>query len=95
MRSGARSKRETGEDLLTITGGLIISSPARTAKLHVEDFFANTLAAAQRYGIAHELLDTAANCSGAFRNFRCAMARSAISNPAPVFCAPSAASPRN
>ena len=50
---------ETGKDLLTITGGLIISGPARTAKLHVDDFFANTLAAAKRYGIAHELLDTA------------------------------------
>lgn len=49
----------TGEDLLTVTGGLIISGPARTAKLHVDDFFANTLAAAKRYGIAHEMLDTA------------------------------------
>jgi sarcosine oxidase len=48
----------TGEDLLTVTGGLIISGPARTAKLHVDDFFANTLAAAKRYGIAHEVLDT-------------------------------------
>ncbi len=50
---------ETGASLLTITGGLILSSPARTARLHVDDFFANTVAAARRYGIAHELLDTA------------------------------------
>lgn len=50
---------ETGANLLTITGGLIISSPARTARLHVDDFFANTVAAAQRFGIAHELFDTA------------------------------------
>lgn len=50
---------ETGATLLTITGGLILSSPARTAKLHVDDFFANTIAAARHYGIAHELLDTA------------------------------------
>lgn len=50
---------ETGARLVTITGGLILSSPARTARLHVEDFFANTLAAAGRYGIAHELLGTA------------------------------------
>ena len=45
--------------MLTVTGGLIISGPDRTAKLHVDDFFANTVAAAKRYGIAHELLDTA------------------------------------
>lgn len=48
---------ETGTSLLTITGGLILSSRARTAKTHVEHFFANTLAAARRYGISHELLD--------------------------------------
>jgi sarcosine oxidase len=48
----------TGEDLLTVTGGLIISSPSRTAKLHVDDFFANTLAAAKLYRIAHEVLET-------------------------------------
>jgi sarcosine oxidase len=47
---------QAGDELLTITGGLIISSPARTAKLHVEDFFANTLQAAKRYGIDHEVL---------------------------------------
>lgn len=49
---------ESGASLLTVTGGLILSSPARTARLHVDDFFANTLAAARRYSIAHELLDT-------------------------------------
>jgi sarcosine oxidase len=49
----------TGEDLLTVTGGLIISGAARTAKLHVDDFFANTLAAAKRFGIKHEMLDPA------------------------------------
>jgi sarcosine oxidase len=46
----------TGTALLNITGALIISSPTRTSRLHVEDFFANTLAAAQRYGIPHEVL---------------------------------------
>ncbi len=49
----------TGATLLTTNGALIISSPARTAKLHVEDFFANTLAAARRYAIPHEILSTA------------------------------------
>jgi sarcosine oxidase len=43
--------------LLTSNGCLIISSRAKTSVTHVEDFFATTLAAAQRYGIAHELLN--------------------------------------
>jgi len=50
-------ERETASNLLTITGGLIISSPAKTSVLHVQDFFATTVAAAERYGIAHEILD--------------------------------------
>jgi sarcosine oxidase len=50
---------ETGEDLLTTSGGLIISSRATTAHTHVEHFFDNTLAAARRFGIVHELLDAA------------------------------------
>src|SRR5436853_5356452 len=45
---------QTGADLLTQTGGLVISSTNRTAKLHVDDFFANTVMAAKRYGITHE-----------------------------------------
>jgi sarcosine oxidase len=52
-------ERETGTDLLTATGALIISSHARTAVLHDDNFFDNTLAAAQAHGIAHELLDAA------------------------------------
>ena len=50
---------ESGDDLLTTNGGLIISSAEATSHTHVEHFFANTLAAARRYGIAHELLDAA------------------------------------
>lgn len=50
---------ESGASLLTITGGLVLSSPSRTARLHVDDFFANTLAAARRFCIAHEILDAA------------------------------------
>jgi sarcosine oxidase len=49
-------ERETGADLLTVTGGLVISSSAKTAMLHVADFFTNTVAAAEKYGIAHQLL---------------------------------------
>jgi sarcosine oxidase len=52
-------ERQTGADLLTATGALIISSQARTAILHDDEFFANTLAAAKTHGIAHELLDAA------------------------------------
>lgn len=48
---------ETGARLLTPCGGLVISSPASTASVHVEDFFDNTIAAARLHGIAHELLD--------------------------------------
>jgi sarcosine oxidase len=52
-------ERETGEDLLTTNGGLIISSPDATASMHVEGFFANTVGAAERFGIVHERLDAA------------------------------------
>ena len=52
-------ERETGADLLTQTGGLILSSGNRTATLHVDDFFANTVAAAEKHGIAHRMLDAA------------------------------------
>jgi sarcosine oxidase len=53
-------ENQTGHELLTTNGGLIISSDARTSKTHVESFFANTLAAASRFNIAHEILDAAA-----------------------------------
>ena len=48
---------ETGATLLTSTGGLVISSPRRTSFTHVEGFFENTVAAAAKFGIAHEMLD--------------------------------------
>ena len=47
----------TGERLLVETGGLWISSDRRRATTHVENFFENTLAAARRHGITHEVLD--------------------------------------
>jgi len=53
-------ERETGSALLAQVGGLFISSPSRTAMLHVPGFFANTVAAAREHGIAHEILDAPA-----------------------------------
>ncbi|HSS71239.1 MAG TPA: N-methyl-L-tryptophan oxidase, partial [Casimicrobiaceae bacterium] len=50
-------ERESGQRLLTTNGGLVISSSAKVAHCHVAGFFANTLAAAEKYGIAHEVLD--------------------------------------
>jgi sarcosine oxidase len=47
----------TGEEILTVTGGLVISGPRRQATTHVPNFFENTLDAARRFGIAHEMLD--------------------------------------
>jgi len=51
-------ERQTGDDLLTQCGGLVISSDAKTSFTHVPAFFDNTVAAARAHGIAHELLDT-------------------------------------
>jgi sarcosine oxidase len=53
-------ERETSRDLLTTTGGLIISSRSTTSRMHVQDFFGTTVAAAERYGVAHEILDARA-----------------------------------
>ena len=53
-------ERETGADLFTACGLLVLSSGGPTAYTHVPAFFANTRAAAARYGIAHEMLDAAA-----------------------------------
>jgi sarcosine oxidase len=52
-------ERETGEKLRVVTGELIISGPARGATTHGANFFENTLAAARRFGIEHEVLDAA------------------------------------
>ncbi|HET7731896.1 MAG TPA: N-methyl-L-tryptophan oxidase, partial [Usitatibacter sp.] len=61
----------TGTDLLTVTGGLWISSPQRRAETHVNDFFARTVAAARRFHIPHEVLDAAAIRNG-FPQFKVA-----------------------
>jgi sarcosine oxidase len=52
-------ERETGAELLSEVGGLIISSDRNAATTHVKCFFQKTIAAAKRFGIAHELLDAA------------------------------------
>ena len=60
MRSHAlwrELERETATNLLTQNGGLFISSPTRSAVLHVPGFFANTVVAAREFGIEHEVLD--------------------------------------
>ena len=49
----------SGRELLTLNGGLWISSGARQVDSHVPDFFAKTVSAARRFAIAHELLDAA------------------------------------
>src|SRR5438046_7679654 len=48
-------ERQAGEELFVATGLLIISSPARKATTHVAHFFRNTVEAARRFGIAHEM----------------------------------------
>jgi sarcosine oxidase len=53
-------ERDTGRSLLTVTGGLVISSKGTRATSHVANFFENTIAAARRYDIRHELLDASA-----------------------------------
>jgi sarcosine oxidase len=50
-------EQASGTKLLTSTGGLIISSSARASHTHKEGFFDNTLAAARKFGIEHEMLD--------------------------------------
>lgn len=50
-------ERDTGATLLTVTGGLIISSEGVSSGTHVPGFFANTVEAAHAYNIGHDLLD--------------------------------------
>ncbi len=52
---------ETGETLMTTTGGLVIASAASALRPYhgQAGFFAQTVGAAERFGIVHELLDAA------------------------------------
>src|SRR5688500_9600017 len=49
-------ERETGKKVLTVTGGLIMTS-VEGAMRHGSYFFNQTVASAEKYGIAHRLLD--------------------------------------
>lgn len=46
----------TGKSLLTVTGGIIISSDGRVGANHVPGFFDSTVKVAKQYGIKHEML---------------------------------------
>jgi sarcosine oxidase len=50
----------TGEELLTVTGGVVISVPGGRGQHGAGDFLATTIAAAQAHGITHEELDSTA-----------------------------------
>ena len=49
----------TGEDLLRITGGVVVSEPDSHGQHGAHDFLATTIEAARAHGIAHEVLDAA------------------------------------
>jgi len=52
-------ERETGKELLTITGGLILQRRDSESKLHGQhDFLGRTIACAQKFNIRHEVLET-------------------------------------
>ena len=80
---------ETGASLLTVTGGLWISSGARRAETHVKDFFANTLGAARRFGIPHEVLGANEIRKG-FPQFRVAPNETGYYEPGAGFVRPEA-----
>ncbi len=53
-------ERQTGRDLLTVTGGLMMASQSSHAPQHgKEDFLQTTISAAERYAIPHEVLESA------------------------------------
>lgn len=55
---------ETGASLLHACGGLVLSRRGAASRMHdQEDFFGNTVRAAARFGIAHELLDARDICA--------------------------------
>jgi sarcosine oxidase len=80
-------EQATGSDLLTVTGGVIISSSNAGAELHVPGFLATTIGAARRYGIAHEVLD-AAEIRRRYPPFRVADEETAYFEPGAGFVRP-------
>jgi sarcosine oxidase len=54
-------EKRTSTNLLQVTGGLIISNTSSAGAInHIDDFFGNTVAAAEKHGIEHEILDATA-----------------------------------
>ncbi len=79
---------ETGQDLLTQCGGLIIEAPGGgAAGHHRHEFLASTTACAKRYGIRHELL-SAADVAGRFPQFALEGDESAYYEPGAGFVRP-------
>jgi sarcosine oxidase len=79
---------ETGEDLLTQCGGLIVEAAGGgAAGHHRHEFLASTIACANRYGIKHELL-SAADVAGHFPQFGLDGTESAYYEPTAGFVRP-------
>jgi sarcosine oxidase len=79
---------ETGQDLLTQCGGLIVEAAGGgAAGHHRHEFLASTIACANRYGIKHELL-SAADVAGRFPQFALDGDESAYFEPTAGFVRP-------
>jgi sarcosine oxidase len=79
---------ETGQDLLTQCGGLIVEAAGGgAAGHHRHEFLASTIACARRYGIKHELL-TAADVARRFPQFGLDGDESAYYEPTAGFVRP-------
>jgi sarcosine oxidase len=79
---------ETGQDLLTQCGGLIVEAAGGgAAGHHRHEFLASTIACANRYGIKHELL-SAADVAGRFPQFALDGDESAYYEPTAGFVRP-------
>jgi len=79
---------DTGQDLLTQCGALIIEAPGGgAAGHHRHEFLASTIACANRYGIRHELL-SAADVAGRFPQFTLDGDESAFYEPTAGFVRP-------
>jgi sarcosine oxidase len=79
---------DTGQDLLTQCGGLIVEAAGGgAAGHHRHEFLASTIACANRYGIKHELL-SAADVDGRFPQFALDGDESAYYEPTAGFVRP-------
>ena len=79
---------ETGQDLLTQCGGLIIEAAGGgAASHHRHDFLSATIACAEHYGVPHELLD-AAEVTARFPQFHLDGDESAYYEPGAGFVRP-------